>query len=228
MSLCNYAKVTVCGRLRLRDRVALENALEQKARHWITLAAGYDLCDPELQSYSVSVTVGEHTYAMGTSCDLTPTAVTTRICDPSQGGLPYIVAPRYFLLAQTNNRSSTNEYCFGLSTWAAEGDSLSRMEWYANRSLSAWVAGFTLYSSTGNITALPARWATGSNGSTDILQANEINWTTTQANGAMVCVRVKKPRTLQQLCFEDRLCYVSLFGSSGDRCPTFKTALRQT
>ncbi|GIL76538.1 hypothetical protein Vretifemale_6203, partial [Volvox reticuliferus] len=234
-SLCSDLEVTVCGTFFSSvDADSFQDTAEQLLSFWISEAAGGNVCQPELEGYTVIVTTGDDSclpISGSVSCSLPITPFPNCTCNTSQGILPFLVQPRYYPLPSVNK--ATTEYCFLVSTIPEDeivpstcgvaSDKLTKIEWYANQNVSSWIKGINLYSAVGNVTKLAASWGAAG---TNTLKATPINWTSAQANGGMVCIEVKKPKSMEDVCLGfSGQCYASTFNSNKDCCPIYRTGL---
>ncbi|GIL64217.1 hypothetical protein Vafri_18187, partial [Volvox africanus] len=231
-SLCSSLEVSVCGKFfSSYDAQDFKTTAEGLMPFLIDLAAGGTVCRAELEGYQVVVTTDGSDclpVASSASCFLPFTPFPNCTCNTTQGILPFAVSPRYVTGLKT---ATTTEYCFTISTipqnqvvpsaCAVANDVLVKVEWYANQNMSSWVWGINLYPATGPKVTRAASWGAAG---TNSLKATPINWTTTQANGSRVCVEMKNPRTMADLCLGiNSQCYASTFNSNKDCCPIFRT-----
>ncbi|GLC50677.1 hypothetical protein PLESTB_000406900 [Pleodorina starrii] len=232
-SKCSGLAVAVCGTFFSSvDAQAFTATAEELLPFWIEVAAGGSVCSPELEGYNVVVTTDQNTcmpLASSVSCSLPFTPFPNCTCNTTQGILPFTISPRYYPLPNANK--TTTEYCFPIATIPASqmvpsacgsaNDTLTKIEWFANQNMSAAIKGFTLYPAFGNATRLSASW--GASG-TNTLKATGINWTVAQASGGLVCVELRKPFTMDDICLGfPSQCYASTFNSNKDCCPIYRT-----
>ncbi|EFJ49348.1 extracellular matrix glycoprotein pherophorin-V12 [Volvox carteri f. nagariensis] len=233
---CSELEVGTCGTFNSPETAqVLVNVTQDLMPGWIAEAAGGDLCSTELDGYKITVTTNDDScvfFTSTSSCAKTYAPFPTLTCNKTQGVLPFAIDPRYYPLPDQPGKT-TSDLCFMVKTLSPEqivpascgqtGDNLARIEWHAFQNMSSTIKSISLYPRTGNVVTIFPSW--GPSGS-NTLRANNINWSRDQANGGMVCLQMKKPRTtLDDLCIGGAgQCFVSVYSSSNSCCPVFRTA----
>ncbi|GIL64046.1 hypothetical protein Vafri_18027, partial [Volvox africanus] len=204
---------------------------------WTAAAAGGSVCRPELEGYEVSVYTSDESCLFFTSsigCHVPAAVFPNRTrCNATQGTLPVVLDPRYYLRPELSPDQPTSSFCFMFgaipqdqivpSTCGVANDKLTKVEWYANQTMGSWIKSISLHPHAGSMMLIQPSWAETGN----TLRAPSINWTVDQANGAMICINVLKPKTLDDICLGGlpSQCYGSLFGTSNTCCPVYRTGL---
>ncbi|GIL56727.1 hypothetical protein Vafri_12042 [Volvox africanus] len=235
---CSDDTVRTCGVFNGLEVSTLESLFREVSglmSYFIDVAAGGNVCNPQLEGYSVEITTEDNPcldVSQSASCYLPPTPFPNCTCNTTQGVLPFLVSPNYYSRANSSWGSSVTDYCFTLDTLSAAAivpstcysanDKLAKIEWYANEALRSAVKGYTIYpaGATSGKKVSPSWGAAG----TSTLKVT-LNWTDAEANGGLVCVAVQKPYTMADLCKgAPGQCYASLFNrdNSDYCCPIFR------
>ncbi|EFJ49351.1 extracellular matrix glycoprotein pherophorin-V14 [Volvox carteri f. nagariensis] len=235
-SLCSPLEIRVCGTfVDANGANQLKAAVELQTQFWIKFVAGGEVCRAELDRYAIQISTeaGSCLPLIDVeSCNLDFKPFPNCSCKTRQGILPFTISPRYFPL----KNKFTTEYCFVISTLPPDQilpstcrmpeEILTKIEWYANQTSAGMIAGFTLYPAGGSKSRRSTSW--GAYG-TNTLKATNINWTLQEAHGGMVCIEVKKPGTLKDVCLGfSSQCYVSTFNRNKDCCPIYRADLAPT
>ncbi|GLI65227.1 hypothetical protein VaNZ11_008711, partial [Volvox africanus] len=207
---------------------------------FIEVAAGGSVCNPRLEGYSVEITTDGNScldVSQSASCFLPQTPFPNCTCNITKGVLPFTVAATYSQVKNSSNFTLSDEYCFTIaalpptvpivkSTCYQENDTIAKLEWYADDNVRSYVKGFVLYPAVGPVKKVSPSWgAVGAN----TLKVS-LNWTNEQANGGLVCVAIRQPYTMDNVCMDppSNQCYVSIFNRDDNNnndycCPTFRS-----
>ncbi|GLC43665.1 hypothetical protein PLESTM_001501800 [Pleodorina starrii] len=148
-------------------------------------------------------------------------------CNKTAGVTPYGIAPTYTTFP--GSRATTTLYCFTIvsvpvtvvDASCGAVDTLSKIEFFANRNLNQSVKGFILIPNNGGPNVTLAR-SLGPGNST--LKATPIDWNQSQAIGSKVCVELYNPITMEDLCLGGggSNCTLVVFNSNSRCCPLYK------
>ncbi|GIL58040.1 hypothetical protein Vafri_13239 [Volvox africanus] len=224
-SLCEATKVSICGFGFLDVIELLQSKIDENAIAFYDAVTGGEMCHPKYDNYGLTITVDscdnilEQPPGVVRECGLLPPPSINCTCNTTAGISPYIVSSSF--REEPSSNSQTALYCFDivvnkdiLPSTCSDIDILRKVEFYAEQSLKSFVKSFRLSPNGGSPTTISPSWGpTGSN----LLKAS-LYWTKDQATGASVCVEVKKPMTMLELCGGWK-CYVYLYNPDLKCCP---------
>ncbi|GLI63348.1 hypothetical protein VaNZ11_006274 [Volvox africanus] len=231
-SLCEPTKVSICGTASSIPEIeVLQEAINDYAPVFYDAVTGGEICHPKYENYGVSITVNSCGDFLAQppnpviECGLLPPPSINCTCNTTTGVLPYFVSSSIREEPSFNNFTSL--YCFDmfvnedmiLPSPCSGLDILRKVEIYADQSLKSFVKSFRLFPSGGSPKTVSPSWGpTGSN-----LLKVSLYWTKYQATNASVCVEVKKPLTILELCGGWK-CYMHLFNPDMKCCPRSTSA----
>ncbi|GIL58041.1 hypothetical protein Vafri_13239 [Volvox africanus] len=231
-SLCEATKVSICDITSSPEDelVLLQGWIIKFAPAFYDAVTGGKMCHPKYENYGLAVTVDScgdllaQPPDVANECGLLPPPSINCTCNTTTGISPYIVSSSF--REEPSSNSQTALYCFDilvnkdiLPSTCSDIDILRKVEFYAEQSLKSFVKSFRLSPNGGSPTTISPSWGpTGSN----LLKAS-LYWTKDQATGASVCVEVKKPMTMLELCGGWK-CYVYLFNPDLKCCPLSTSA----
>ncbi|EFJ40088.1 extracellular matrix glycoprotein pherophorin-V16 [Volvox carteri f. nagariensis] len=233
-SLCQPFQMSVCGTFASADAAkSLEEAVLELGPLFLLESARGRPCHPVLEGYGLTITTLDSPgvdpaaplcmdVSVAQGCFVPPSPPVNCTCDTSKGSLPFIASGAY---AETSLPGLT-KYCFKTIVFedlppspCSPTDTLQKIEFYADQSLSRFVKSFELIPTpgTGTVSTRAPSWnAPGSN----MLKVTNINWTKAQAANGTVCLNVQKPVTMAELC-DTVTCYLYMFGPDRSCCPVY-------
>ncbi|GIL56731.1 hypothetical protein Vafri_12042 [Volvox africanus] len=239
---CSDDTVRTCGVFNGLEVSALESlftAVSDLMSYFIEVASSGNVCNPQLERYTVEITTEDNPcldVSQSASCYLPSTPFPNCTCNLTQGVLPFTIGTTYSHVRNSTNFPLSDEYCFAInplpstaplvpSTCYQENDTIAKLEWYADDSVRSYVKGFMLYPAVGPSKKVSPSW--GALGASTLKVS--LNWTNEQANGGLVCVAVRQPYSMDDVCVDPpaQQCYVSIFNRDDSNnndycCPTFR------
>ncbi|GIM03932.1 hypothetical protein Vretimale_8588 [Volvox reticuliferus] len=238
---CFDDTVLTCGSFNGEDVSKLEslfNDVSGLLSYFIEVASSGDICNPKLDGYTLLITTDDNScldVSQSAGCFLPDTPFPNCTCNVTQGILPFTVAATYERVQPSPNFNLCDEYCFTInalpptasllpSTCYQAGDKLAKIEWYADVDKRSIVKGFALYPAVGPTKTASPSWGAPVANTLKVT----LNWNDTEAVGGVVCVAIRQPYTMDDLCVDPHnQCYVSIFNRDDDNnnycCPTFRS-----
>ncbi|EFJ45616.1 extracellular matrix glycoprotein pherophorin-V8, partial [Volvox carteri f. nagariensis] len=230
LRVCEGTRVVMCSNFTESNvtdaawKTAFAGANTELVTFFLSLISG-PTCLPELDGYTIRTRANSEKCVLfdeERSIPCVPPPGVNCSCDVKQGVLPFVVGARYAPAASLPpSKVPTTDYCFTISTTTNIAPSnctsistIGKVELIADPSLRAFVRGFTLYLNNGTSTKISPTW--GSN----TLRATNLLWSVAEADGARVCVTLRNPVTMIDICQGTR-CTVSVFNEDKDCCPLF-------
>ncbi|GLC36445.1 hypothetical protein PLESTM_000447300 [Pleodorina starrii] len=209
--LCEPGAIHVCGTFYSEhDARQLEPWMRLQAGFWLRYLAGD--CNAVTAGYNFRIQSNPKDCLdvdAGWTCAPENTTFPPCKCEHGKYKTPFFV--NRAVTEQPGRTNQTTLYCFGtrVAKWnyafvadgpCADSKTLRKAEIFADYSLRKQVRGFRLTPSGG----VP-RWAATSWGPrhANQLKATTLNWGMSEADGGEICIEVKNPTTLKDLCLGD-------------------------
>ncbi|GIM11472.1 hypothetical protein Vretimale_14967, partial [Volvox reticuliferus] len=240
---CDKAFVKVCFTFKSdQDGALLMPFIADLTQAWLDafLSPG---CPSYLSGYTVSVTAGpdgdpfnpaaegclfSEPASIACASDSKPSNYPACECVTRARATPFMANPKFTVISP-GRKNYTKLYCFSIAVVTPTNPNvgcgrskiLRNVEFFANDSQRPRVKGVGLKpAGAASMTFFSEIWGPVGD---QTLKTPVVNWNTTQANGAQVCLEVEYLTDLNTFFNGSNTCWISLFDESKNCCPTFAT-----